>query len=219
MRGRSAALSCSVTCVVAALVLLTGCTPHPSRQAQHSTGPASPAGLSVARIEHDINAAHLARPASLDVLDRDAGSQNGAAAARAVLTGRPSGDAIWAATYVYLGSGTDPAPMHRLLADRHLDVRAMAAAGSVTNGDAAGFPVLVDLLGHAAIMRGSEPPEALWQFAAVSLVRVTGIANLGPASDAGPAQLTAARHRWRVWWSAHRSTLHWDAGQQLWVSA
>lgn len=207
------AIAVGLACVVA----LAGCT---SSSGHKTTSNQTQAGqLSAAQIEHDITAVKLTDAKSLHRLDLDAEQPDAAAAAKQILAGTPSDAAAWGAAYVYLGAGTDPAPLHKLLTDTSLDVRALAAAGTVTEGGKDGFPVLIDMLGHAEFLRGSEPPLALWQFAALTLVRVTGDASRGPSTGASAYQARAAQQRWQAWWAANQAKLTWNKSEQLWVTS
>lgn len=196
--------------ILALVVALCGCNGSTS---------SSGAGASVDRIKQDIAAVSFTDEASLRHLAADAGSANALQAAKDVLASSAPDSQTWAAVYLYLGAGDDPAPLHPLLTAKALDIRAMAAAGAVSDGDAAGFPVLIALLGEDSIMRGSMPLQPFWRFAALTLVSVTGDATRGPASDAVPSQVAAAQKRWQAWWSANSAKLHWDAGQRLWVTS
>lgn len=196
------------------VLALAGCT----ARAAASSGSARSAPTR-AQIVHDIEAADFDKPQTLRAVEADAQYTDAAAAAKTVLAGTHSDAPTWGAVLLYADTGSDPAPLRPLVADPHPDIRAMAAGGLVGNGDASGFPVLINTLGLSGLIRGSTPPMPLWQFAALILVRVTANAALGPALDSPTLHVVAAQHRWQQWWHANRSRLRWNAAKQLWTTA
>jgi hypothetical protein len=133
-----------------------------------------------------------------------------------VLASGASGDTRLFAAYVYANTGTDAAPLRPLLKDPDPSTRLIAAAGVVARGDASGFDVLVEGLGHAEPMLASKRPLRLWVFADVMLARYTGVAENGPPLDAEPAQVVAGQARWKTWLAANRSRLHYDSAAHSW---
>lgn len=204
-------LGVAAPALLVVLLAAGGCTSHPDAVA---TGTRS-----VDAITHDITGANLDQRDSVNQLALDAEDPQGAQAARQVLAGSPSGDVRWAAVFVYAGSGTDPAPLAKLLNDSELNIRLLAAAGAVLEGDSAGFPVLIDLLTHNDIMWGSEPPRLFREFAATILITATADSSRGPAVDATTSQVAAAQKRWQQWWSASGATLKYNSATRIWSAS
>ena len=132
------------------------------------------------------------------------------------LEGGASGDELWAATYVWVNGGDDPAPLRPLVADPDPAVRVMAATGLLRLGDAAGFDPLVAALADETPLRGHVPQVPAWVVATGSLARYTGIADHGPPLDADATKRTEGQARWQAWLDANRATLTFDEETQLW---
>lgn len=162
-----------------------------------------------------IDAVHLDDPASVSALDAILFTEQGAEAARERLEAGVSGDALWAATHVYVANGTDPAPLLPLLGNGDATVRALAAAGLVSLGRAEGFDVLAASITSEAGIRAAHPPLTVAQFAAASLSRYTG--NAVPRGPTGtPEERTALAAAWTSWLADHRGRLVFDAAERLW---
>lgn len=138
------------------------------------------------------------------------------AAAEKALSGGASGDQLWAATYVWSNEGSDPEPLVALLDNESAAVRFMAATGLIARGRIEGFTSLIDSLTDESFLVGFEPPRPVWDAAATSLVRFTGIADNGPPFDADPPRLRLAQERWRAWFEANQARLSFDPERLLW---
>ena len=167
-----------------------------------------------------LNAAKLADRESLDALEGIRFTPAGTAAAAAVLGAGPTGDALWAATYVYASSPGDSAPLLTVAASStaSASVRVMAAAGLTAAGKLEGLDALVGLLGAAGAMDGAEPPDSVWAVAADVLERYTH-AGVGPPGAGDEAARTASAAAWSAWLAAKRDHLRFDAPNALWVAA
>ncbi|MGB8858620.1 MAG: hypothetical protein WCC60_05160 [Ilumatobacteraceae bacterium] len=137
------------------------------------------------------------------------------AAARALAAGA-SGDQRWAATYVWVNEGSDPAPLLALLAVDDAAIRAMAATGLLARGRPEGFEPLIELLVDDSLRPG-QPPSEVWRDAVMALVRYTAISELGPPFDATTQQRAEAKERWQAWLDGNRDRLTFDEAESLWV--
>ena len=214
---------------VAGLLLLSGCaasTPTPAPPG--SSGVASP-GVTSSNPEPgaaDVGAASTMLTAvrldSADSLAAIEGVRLTAAGARAagdLLKSGATGDALWAATYVYASSGDDPEPLRAVAASTGASptVRVMAAAGLLGRGEIAGFEPLIAALATSDPMDGMEPAGTTSEFAADVLERYTG-AGLGPALTASEDERAASQATWQGWLDANRATLQFDRGSSAWVT-
>jgi len=215
--------------VAVALALIVSACSSTAAPAPAGTTGTIPAGTSaappaavdpgqVAAATSILMAATFADPASLRALAGIRFSAPGVEAAAALLHGGATGDTLWAATFVYASSATDPAPLRSVATDPAASaaVHAMAAAGLVGNGDVGGFPVLVASLGSADQMPSSDPPETTWEFAADVLERFTH-AGIGPSLDATDSERSTAQVAWTDWLAAHTATIRFDSASGLWV--
>ncbi|HUQ43085.1 MAG TPA: hypothetical protein VM451_01550 [Candidatus Limnocylindria bacterium] len=221
-----------------AAVVLTACSAAPSESpaapgastapvgssgAIGTGGPGGPGGPGIEAATTLLNAATLADPGSLDALEGIRFTQTGTAAAASVITAGASGDALWAATYVYAsaaGSASDPAPLLAVAenAAASPSTRAMAGAGLLAAGRSEGFEPLVAALGSPAAMDGSEPRTTTWEFAASVLERYTAAGFPEPANG-DEAERTALASQWTAWLATNASHLRFDPATQLWVAA
>jgi hypothetical protein len=215
---------------LALALLVAACAPGPTGG---PSGPAgTPSGSGPERASSTPNtaadaasttilaAARLGDATSLAPLESIRFTVAGVAAAAKMLASGVTGDALWAATYVYASSGSDPAPL-RVVASATAaspSIRAMAAAGLVGRGDAAGFDVLISAIGGSDLMDGAAPAGAIWEFAGDVLERYTH-AGFGPALAATAAQRATIQAQWKAWLDASRAKLRFDVASQLWVMA
>lgn len=161
-----------------------------------------------------LAATSLADPQSIGRLDLFADSDEMVdAAARLAATG-PTGDTKWAVVYVLANADGHAADLAPFLADDDPSTRVMAAIGTIGQGDAAGFPVLIEALGIDQPINGLDPPMPAWVIASNALARHTALA-LGPAFDADPLDRSDALDRWREWWAA-AAGLTFDPTTELW---
>ena len=86
------------------------------------------------------------------------------------------GDALWAATWIYVTSGIEPAVLLPLAGNSDSSVRVIAAAGLTALGRLEGLDALTGSIDVDADLRGSHPPLTVAQFAAATLSRYTGAA-------------------------------------------
>lgn len=160
--------------------------------------------------------ANLKDPTSRSAIERLQGTEAGTAAAAAALAEGVSGDALWAAAYVYAAGSGDPAPLRPLLQERDVWIRVLAGAGLVARGDVSGFEVLVDGLLHQDPLRGSSPPTPVWTVVTAVLVRMTGVSQFGPHWDFDQRRRTLAHRRWRSWLEKNHERLWFDSSTGEW---
>lgn len=167
-----------------------------------------------------LKATQLGDPATVAALQGVRLTDAGAQAAGDMLRAGATGDALWAATYVYGSGSGDPALLRPVAVDQTASatVRAMAGAGLVGHGDAAGFDPLIAALTGTDRMDGSEPPGFVWEFAADVLERYTH-QGFGPLLTATDAERTTIAAQWTSWLGTNRTKLRFDPVSQLWVTA
>ena len=176
-------------------------------------GPVDPAAIAAARAV--IDATRLADPASIDALATARFDDGAPEAAAAALAEGVTGDARWAATWVYASAGTDPAVLEPLLTDKDLSVRSLAAAAITAWGDPAGVPVLADLAASDRPLAGSFPPETIGEFTAGTLARfVAGGPDI--AADAESATVASA---WTTWLAGPGTHLTFDPASGTWSAS
>jgi hypothetical protein len=133
-----------------------------------------------------------------------------AAAEQAIATGA-TGAELWAATWVYTSTASDPAPLVPLFAAPDLSTRALAAAGALSFGERAAAPVLVGLLSDGEQLAGSKPPLTIGQFAASTLTRYIDAPEI--RADAAPSDLVAP---WTAWLAGPGAGLKFDPESGRW---
>jgi hypothetical protein len=198
--------------VIFTLVSLAACTGGGEDEGGTSGGP-SPVDLEAARAT--LAGASLDDETSIDAVQGLRYTQEGVQVAREALDSGVTGDGLWAATWVYATSGTDPAPLVPLLTNEDPSIRLMAAGGLVGLGDDRGFDVLVALLTVDEQVAGSHPPVRMWQYVAATLEALTGV-DLGPAPDASPEEIAVAASAWSDWLEANRAKLSFDEASATW---
>ena len=145
-----------------------------SRTLQPDDSPSNPClagdvpGLGEARAA--IENASLADAATIDEVDAVRFTDAGVAAAGAALASGVTGDALWAATWIAASMGCLE-PLEPLLAADDPTIRALAAASFVAAGRPEGGTALAALMGETALLRGSEPPISVGEFATATLER------------------------------------------------
>jgi len=195
-------------------------SPQPTTQVAASVPPAGASSAADTQADTQIiQAVDLGNPASIEALDAIRTTAAGVAAATSLLAAHATGDALWAATYVYASSGVDPGPLRLLLAESDATVRVMAAAGLVARGDATGFEPLVQALASQDPLAGSEPPQEIWMFAASTLSRFAGPQAPDPSPDAGPDDLAANQAEWDQWLKDSGPTLRFDPASATWSAS
>ena len=164
-----------------------------------------------------IRATTLADPASMNALSGARFRPGAAAAAATILAGHPTGDLLWAATWVYASVGTDPAVLTPLLADPDPTIRLIAASAVMSLGDRSGFGVIAASLPMADPLRGSEPIMSIGGFAATRLERYVTAASapMPPATDTDADAGTYGAD-WTAWLADHQGALRFDAGSGTW---
>jgi hypothetical protein len=175
--------------------------------------PGTSGGPGIAAARAAIDAANLADAASLDTLDAIRFTDDGAAAAAQAITGGASGDALWAATWIYGTSGTDPAVLKPLLANDDASIRAMAAAAALSLGERAAARVLVALVTVDGNVRASHPPISIAAFSSNALAQY--IAGPTIAAGVSPTDTAAA---WTAWLDAHESSMQFGADTGTWTA-
>jgi hypothetical protein len=175
--------------------------------------PATPDGPAVEAARAAIDANNLADPATLEPLMVIRFTDEGAAAAAQAIQSGATGDALWAATWIYEASGTEPDVLMPLLSNPDVSVQAMAAVTLLAWGKREAAPVLVQLLSASGFIRGSEPPTSVSGFAAGALDRFVK----GPeiAATATPEELAAA---WSSWFGANQAAMQYDPDTARWHS-
>lgn len=164
-----------------------------------------------------IEAASLSDQASLNTVDAVRFTDAGRTAAAELLERGVSGDAKWAATWVFASDPSGPGLLRPLLKDANASIRAMAAAGLISIGDPFGFDPLVAALTDDDFLTGSEPPRPIWQFAILTLERYTGALDVARLPDAPTVEeLEEAQARWALWLDANRSSLVFDDATGTW---
>lgn len=157
----------------------------------------------VARARALIDAADISDSATIDALENVRFSAAGTLAACQALQKGVLGDSLWAATWLYVSYGTDPAPLVAVVANNDPTIKVLAAAGLASLGRVDGLNALVESIGVDAGLRGSLPPVTVSEFALVTLTRYTG--------------LDQVKTEWTSWLQENRDHLSYDAEQQLWV--
>ena len=183
-------------------LLAVGCdSTHPSGP------PASQPVVSIAAADcaARIKAVDLADAATVFAVDRCRFTPAGGEASRAALQAGATGDAVWAALWVYVDSASDPAPMRPYVATGTTSTRAMASAGLVAFGDATGFDGLRVALADTETLDGSTPPLAIQAFALDALERSVVLSN-------GPSDAAA----WSSWLEARSAALRYDPSAGTW---
>ena len=169
----------------------------------------------VAAARQLIEASDLADPQTLNAIEGIRFTPAGEEASRGILASSPSGDILWAATWVYASSGTDAAPLIPLLENGDPSIRAMAAAALLALGERSAFAVLGAALSAGDHLRASKPPRSIGAFVVFTLSRYVQAAD-APASPASQAELAAAEASWSAWLQAHASVLEFDALSGTW---
>lgn len=214
---------------VTGLFVLAGCAAStPTAAPAGSSGAASPgetpsnlgpSAADVGAASTLLTAVRLDGADSLAAIEGVRLSPAGARAAADLLASGASGDALWAATYVYASSGDDPEPLRSIATSLGASptVRVMAAAGLLGRGEIAGFEPLIAALATSDPMDGMEPAGTTSEFAADVLERYTG-SGLGPELSASDDERAASQAQWQAWLDANRATLQFDRGSAAWVT-
>ena len=158
-----------------------------------------------------IDSADITKQESIETLSTARFTHEGAAAAALAIQSGATGDALWAATWIYGASGDDPAILLPLLSSSDRTIQAMAAASLLAWGRKEAAHVLVTLLSADGIVRGSEPPVSIAALADSTLDRFVD----GPAlaSDATPEDRAAA---WSSWFTANEASMQFDIDTATW---
>ncbi len=215
-------VSLALVFVTAACASSPTATPSTTGAAQQSSQPSSAAAdpAKVAAATTVLKSAKLGDPGSLAALERVRFTAGGTDAASKLISSGATGDTLWAATYVYATSGSDPAPLRSLATGTAASpsIRAMAAAGLVGRGDLAGFDALIAAIGGSSPMDGAAPAGAIWEFAADVLERYTHT-GFGPKLAATQAERATIQARWQGWLDQNKARLRFDGPSGLWVPA
>ena len=199
----------------------SGAAPAASTPAAGATGATvcagdAPAG-DVATAVTLIDAANLADAATIIPIQAIRFTPAGTLAACRRLEDGVTGDALWAAAWVYGTSGTDPDPLLALLGRDDPTIRTIAGAGLASLGRVEGLDALAALVAVDAGLRGSLPPVSVSAFAAATLAGVTDGA-VGEVSTSTSEDRTDSAAAWRSWLDGTRSRLSFDADQRLWLA-
>ena len=196
-------------------------TPSSSGAATGSVEPTSralPDATEVAAARQLIETANLANDDTINALEGVRFTPAGEVAARAILASTADGDVLWAATWVYASSATDPGPLVPLLANADASIRVMAAATLIALGDRAGFAVLATSLPDTGQLRGSVPPMGIGSFALFTLSRYLDAPDI-PAPPASEEEIPAAAAAWASWLGGHADDLRFDAPSRTWTTS
>jgi len=226
MGSRARSFATAITFALAgigAMAAVGGASDPEVAGAQHtasaSGAPASPvltvAGAAepqeVAAAAAVIAGAELARTETIDAVDAVRFTDAGVEAAADALAVGATGDALWAATWIYASGASDPAPLLPLLTAGDPSVRAMAASGLLARGVRDAAAPLVALVGSEEPLRGSDPPLLVGDYAAASLTRFVS----GPTVAAGAARADAAAS-WSAWLTENESIMIYDDDTGRW---
>ena len=184
-------------------------SPPPAASTTPSVAPTTDPGLDAARAA--IEATDLTDPATLDAILEIRSTDAGIAGAAAAIEGGATGDALWAATWIYAAFGTDAEVLVPVLSTTDPTVRAMAAAALTGWGQRDGIAVLVELLSADGYVRGAEPPMTIAAFASASLDRFVA----GPTIEAD-ATFEDRAAAWTAWLTANEATLQFDLDTARW---
>jgi len=199
----------------------SGAAPAASSLAPVATGVTACAGDApagdVAAAGALIDAANLADAATITLIQAIRFTPAGTLAACRHLAAGVTGDALWAAAWVYGTGGTDPDPLLALLGSDDPTIRAIAGAGLASLGRVEGLDALAGLVSVDAGLRGSLPPVSVSAFSAATLADVTNGA-VGDVSTSTPEERTDSAAAWRSWLDGTRSRLSFDADQRLWLA-
>jgi len=201
--------------VVAALTttVLTACTGGGGSSS--ANGPGGSDSATVGQAHQVIDATDLSDPATIAAVEKIRFTDGGVQAAREAIEAGADGDPLWAATWVYATSGTNPAPLQPLLQNGDPSIRVMAAAALVSLGEPAAFDVLVSAVATGEPLRGSFPPQSISAFATFTLSRYTGV-DLGNTENASAAAIKKASDDWTAWLAQNRDDLTFDAAAKTW---
>ena len=187
---------------VALLGLLAGACNTPSPSIPQATQGSALDATACATL---IRAVDLASDDSVFGVDRCRFTAAGAEAASSVLAANASGDARWAALWVYASAGSDPAPLRPYLTSDDPTSRVMAAAAVVAFGDRSGFDALAAAIGVEDQLAGSKPPVSIGAFAAGAL-----------ASSIDGDEIPTDEAAWPAWLAAHAASLGYDDSAATW---
>lgn len=142
-------------------------------------------------------------PAIIAAAEAARGTAEGKRFATERLRAGVTGDALWAAVYVYSTDGDDPTLLEPLLTAGDATIRVLAAGGLLRMGEKSGFPALIAETANPAILAGSEPPQSIGEIAALMLAMASG-----EGLDITPSAST--KKAWSDWYAAHRERLKYD---------
>ena len=194
---------------------LPGSTGGPVSPAAIPSTPGEPTEADIAAAGGLIDAANLADDATIDAIDAVRFTPAGTLAASRRLAAGATGDALWAAVWVYVTLGTDPAPLLPLLTNDDPSIRSLAAAGAAAMGQLEGLDVLAALLGEDGGLRGAHPSVLVARYAVFSLSSLLADGP-GDVPTGTPDERLAARAAWTTWLETNRSRLSFDKAQHAW---
>jgi hypothetical protein len=167
------------------------------------------AGVSEARAT--IDGTNLADEATIQSIEAIRFADAGVAAATQALKAGVTGDALWAATWIYASSGCDVEVLVPLLARDNPTIKVMAAAGLLAGGRSEATPVLAALLADPSNLQGAKPPISIAEFTAGTLAAYVSGPTIEP--DAAPGTITAA---WSEWLASHGESIVFNAETGRW---
>ena len=170
-----------------------------------------PATVVAARVI--IESAVLDDPGTIDAIAAARFDEGAPEAAAQALADGVTGDARWAAVWVYASSGWDSAVLRPVLEDADPTIRVLAASALAAWGDPAGIPALVGLAGGADQLAGSHPPTTTGAFARGMLAQLVD----GRAGKAGAKPADAAA--WGEWLDQHGGSLRFDPAAGTWSAS
>jgi len=209
---------------LALAMLCAACQPAPSgpppagsAPVSQATSPGGPSasgttsGPAIDAARTIVNEANVADLESISALSAIRFTDEGAAAAAQAIQSGATGDALWAAVWIYGAAGTDANVLLPLLSSTDPTIRALAAAPLLTWGRREAADELVKLLSVGGLVRGSEPPISLAAFADGTLARFVKGPTIAP--DAPAADRAAA---WTSWLAANEAAMHFDPDTETW---
>jgi hypothetical protein len=205
----------TILSVFAACSAAPAATPGGSPAATGSIPAASVNPVELEAASAVVKSANLADADSIAAVEGIRFTPSGTDAARTILESNPTGDLLWAATWVYASSGTDPKVLTPLLGNPDPSIRVMAAAALVAAGDRSGYAILSASLADTGTFRGSRPIISIAGFAASTLSSYVEAGD-APARPADEADVAAVVPLWTTWLSAHEKSLQFDRASGTW---
>lgn len=225
--GRGGSLSARLVPLLVA-GLLAACSASPdaspagSEPARASSDPVATAGVSetsnpanVDAAVTFIKAADVASNESMEAIEDLRFTPEGLDAAKAVLVTGATGDALWAATWIYASSGREASVLSPLLANGDASIRIMSAAALIALGEPGGFTVIKASLSDTSPVHGAVPTTSLASFSVWVLASYVDTPGT-PGEAASEAEASAVAAGWSTWLAGHQASLTFDSTTGTW---